>query len=90
MLSYFLGMYGLHATTTRALKLEYDDVAERLVEIPALYRGVGLNWGTSGAPGYLRSFLAGTSISAPSSTHAHSGRQTMRPSIGPSRCSPPK
>jgi cytochrome c-type biogenesis protein len=36
----------------------------RLVEIPALYRGIGLNWGTSGAPGYLRSFLAGTSISA--------------------------
>ena len=35
MLSYFLGMYGLHATTTRALRLEYDDVAERLVEIPA-------------------------------------------------------
>ncbi|MHB8573950.1 MAG: cytochrome c biogenesis CcdA family protein [Dehalococcoidia bacterium] len=36
----------------------------RIIEIPALYRTVGLNWGTGGEPGYLRSFLAGTSISA--------------------------
>lgn len=36
----------------------------RIVEIPALYQTVGLNWGTTGRPGYLRSFLAGTSISA--------------------------
>jgi cytochrome c-type biogenesis protein len=38
--------------------------ASRIVEIPALYRGLGLSWGTGGSPGYLRSFLAGSSISA--------------------------
>jgi len=27
--------YELHATICRALRLEYDDVAERVVEIPA-------------------------------------------------------
>ncbi len=36
----------------------------RIIEIPALYRAVGLSWGAGGSPGYLRSFLAGTSISA--------------------------
>ena len=36
----------------------------RIIEIPALYRGIGLNWGTGPTPGYLRSFLAGISISA--------------------------
>ena len=35
MLTYFLGMYSLHATSTKALKLEFDDVPERIVEIPA-------------------------------------------------------
>ncbi|MBL8554942.1 MAG: carboxymuconolactone decarboxylase family protein [Phenylobacterium sp.] len=35
MLSYFVSMYSLHATTTKALRLEYDDVPERVVEIPA-------------------------------------------------------
>jgi hypothetical protein len=28
-------MYELHATISRALRLEYDDVPERLVEVPA-------------------------------------------------------
>ena len=36
----------------------------RIIEIPALYRGLGLDWGRKGTTGYLRSFLAGTSISA--------------------------
>ena len=36
----------------------------RIIEIPALYRAIGLHWGTGGEPGYLRSFLAGSSISA--------------------------
>jgi AhpD family alkylhydroperoxidase len=34
-LSYVLLTYDLHATLCRALRLEYDDVAERIVEIPA-------------------------------------------------------
>jgi alkylhydroperoxidase family enzyme len=35
MLTYFIGMYNFHATATKALRLEYDDVPERVVEIPA-------------------------------------------------------
>lgn len=34
MLSYSISMYVLHATTCRALKMEYDNVPERVVEIP--------------------------------------------------------
>ncbi len=34
MLTYFVGMYSLHATSTKALRLEYDDVPDRIVEIP--------------------------------------------------------
>lgn len=33
-LTYAVASYGLHATMCRALRLEYDDVAERVVEIP--------------------------------------------------------
>lgn len=35
MLTYQVGMYSLHATSTKALRLEYDDVPDRIVEIPA-------------------------------------------------------
>jgi alkylhydroperoxidase family enzyme len=35
MLTYFVNMYALHATSTKALRLEYDNVPERVVEIPA-------------------------------------------------------
>ncbi len=35
MLTYFINMYSLHAISGRALRLEYDDVPERVVEIPA-------------------------------------------------------
>jgi len=35
MLTYFVNMYTLHAISGRALRLEYDDVPERVVEIPA-------------------------------------------------------
>jgi alkylhydroperoxidase family enzyme len=35
MLTYFINMYALHATSTKALKLEYDNVEERISEIPA-------------------------------------------------------
>jgi len=35
MLTYFVNMYCLHATTTKALRLEYDNVPERVAEIPA-------------------------------------------------------
>lgn len=34
MLSYFVGMYCLHAVTTKALRLEYDDLPEPIVEVP--------------------------------------------------------
>lgn len=34
MLTHALNMYRFHATTTRALKMEYDNVPERIVEIP--------------------------------------------------------
>lgn len=35
MLTYGVNMFRLHATTTKALKLEYDNVPERIVEVPA-------------------------------------------------------
>ena len=35
----------------------------RIVEIPALYRGIGLDWSRHAPIGYTRSFLAGSSIS---------------------------
>jgi alkylhydroperoxidase family enzyme len=35
LLTYFINLYILHAWTCRSLKLEYDNVPERLVEIPA-------------------------------------------------------
>jgi alkylhydroperoxidase family enzyme len=34
-LTYTTGLYFMHAVMTRALKLEYDDVPERMVEVPA-------------------------------------------------------
>jgi len=34
-LTYVVNMYSLHAVSTKALRLEYDDVPERLREIPA-------------------------------------------------------
>lgn len=44
MLTYFVNMYALHATATKALRLEYDDVSERVVEIPAPGRPGVQNW----------------------------------------------
>ena len=35
ILTYLTNAYALHATSTRALRLEYDNVPERIVEIPA-------------------------------------------------------
>src|SRR4029077_10390750 len=34
-LTYVIGMYHMHAVISRALRLEFDDVAERIVEVPA-------------------------------------------------------
>ena len=34
-LTYITALYGMHAIMTRALRLEYDDVDERVVEVPA-------------------------------------------------------
>jgi cytochrome c-type biogenesis protein len=36
----------------------------RIVELPPLYRSLGLDWGAHAGKGYVRSFLAGSSISA--------------------------
>jgi alkylhydroperoxidase family enzyme len=44
MLTYFVNMYALHATATKALRLEYDDVPERVVEIPAPETPRVQNW----------------------------------------------
>lgn len=44
MLTYFVNMYLLHATSTKALRLEYDDVPERVVEIPAPETPGVQNW----------------------------------------------
>jgi alkylhydroperoxidase family enzyme len=44
MLTYFVNMYALHATATKALRLEYDDVPERVVEIPAPKDHEVQNW----------------------------------------------
>jgi alkylhydroperoxidase family enzyme len=44
MLTYFVNMYALHATATKALRLEYDDVPERVVEIPAPESPEVQNW----------------------------------------------
>jgi hypothetical protein len=40
-LTYAIASYGLHATMCRALRLEYDDVDERIVEIPVPDKGDG-------------------------------------------------
>ena len=40
-LTYITAMYEMHAIMTRALRLEYDDVDERIVEIPAPGQGGG-------------------------------------------------
>jgi alkylhydroperoxidase family enzyme len=44
MLTYFVNMYALHATSTRALRLEYDNIPERVVEIPAPADGGVQDW----------------------------------------------
>lgn len=44
MLTYFVNMYALHATSTKALRLEYDDVPERVVEIPSPEQGGVQDW----------------------------------------------
>jgi alkylhydroperoxidase family enzyme len=46
MLTYQVGMYSLHATATRALKLEYDNVPDRITEIPAPEGGGVADWRT--------------------------------------------
>ena len=40
-LTYIVCLYEMHATMRRALRLEYDDVEERVVEIPAPEDGAG-------------------------------------------------
>jgi hypothetical protein len=38
-LTYVTCLYEMHATMSRALRLEYDDVPERVVEVPAPKQG---------------------------------------------------
>lgn len=40
-LTYITSLYEMHATMCRALRLEYDDVPERIVEVPAPDEGAG-------------------------------------------------
>ena len=40
-LTYITALYEMHAIMTRALRLEYDDVDERVVEVPAPVEGGG-------------------------------------------------
>lgn len=40
-LTIFIGTYAMHAAIARALRLEYDDVDERVVEVPAPEAGAG-------------------------------------------------
>ncbi len=42
ILTYLINAYALHATSTRALRLEHDNVPERIVEIPAPPEGKSL------------------------------------------------
>jgi len=50
-LSYVVAMYAMHATLSRALRLEYDDVDERVVEIPAPSGETGLERTLQTPPG---------------------------------------
>ena len=50
-LTYVTGLYFMHAVMTRALKLEFDDVSERVVEVPAPGQGTGDFMGGVGRPG---------------------------------------
>ena len=51
-LTYITALYEMHAIVTRALRLEYDDVPERIVEVAAPVGGPGGDFmagvGTSG------------------------------------------
>lgn len=44
VLNYLVSMYGMHATTCRTLRLEYDNVPDRIVEIPAPEHGGPQDW----------------------------------------------
>ncbi len=43
-LTYHIGGYNLHAVCCRALRLEYDDVPERIVEVPVPGEGEPADW----------------------------------------------
>jgi len=44
VLTYLINLYGMHAISAKALRLEYDDVPERIVEIPAPEDGDVQDW----------------------------------------------
>lgn len=44
VLTYLINVYGMHAVSSKALRLEYDDVPDRIVEIPAPQDGGVQDW----------------------------------------------
>ncbi len=44
ILNYLVSMYAMHATTSRSLRLEYDNVEDRIREIPAPENGGVQDW----------------------------------------------
>jgi alkylhydroperoxidase family enzyme len=50
ILNYLVSMYAMHATTCRSLRLEYDDVPDRITEIPAPEAGGVQDWQGEFAP----------------------------------------
>ena len=51
-LTYAIATYGMHATICRALRLEYDDIAERVTEIAAPQAAAPpTSWARSAASG---------------------------------------
>lgn len=59
ILNYLVSMYAMHATTCRSLRLEYDDVPDRIVEIPASEDGGVQDWLGEFAPGPSHDGTAG-------------------------------
>ncbi|WP_337189137.1 carboxymuconolactone decarboxylase family protein [Phenylobacterium sp.] len=44
VLTYLVNLYGMHAISSKALRMEYDNVPERIVEIPAPEDGGVQDW----------------------------------------------
>ena len=62
-LSYITALYDLHAVTTKALRLEYDDVPDRIVEVAGARRRQGRSHGAGGQEERLMAANSGTALS---------------------------